>query len=169
MPRVIFLTLASWKEAKWRGLVLKAAAHLETYFTRVIEVVSITLSEHIFSTRYHDSNKLSCPKIDPAKHSVFTGADFKCRAAFFAFSFMTTTMWHDSSWSLNYKSKTRRGDRLIHHRREARQSELAAVSSGALKTREACLKLRCKAGLSAKFSMTQRSVMRIYTEVLFFT
>ena len=61
------------------------------------------------------------------------------------------TMRCDNNWSLNYESKVRDRGRLIHHGGEARQAQLAAVSSAALRTREACLKLRCKVGLAARF------------------
>lgn len=92
------------------------------------------------------------------------------RSLFFASSFRKTTMWCHSNWSLNYMSKVRERGGLIHHGGEARQFELAAVSFGALKTREACLKLRCKAGLAAKLSMTPRSVTQVYAKprVFFF-
>lgn len=162
MPRVVILTRTFWNEAKWRGLILKTAVHLQTYSTHVREAAQSCWVNTFF-------NKISWAKIDPVKLSGFTGTAFQCRAVLFAFSFMTTSMWRDSSWSLNYMSKMREGGRLIHHSREARQSELAAFSSSALKAQEPCLKLQCKACLAANFSMTPRSVTCIcYVEVFCF-
>lgn len=90
-----------------------------------------------------------------------------CRILFSASSSGNTTMRCHNNWSLNYTSKVSARGRLIHHSREARRFELAAVSAAALKAREACLKLRCKAGLAAKLSVTPRSVTRVHVQGLF--
>lgn len=96
---------------------------------------------------------------------LLTWAGIMCRILFSASS-SGNTRCH-SNWSLNYTSKVSARGRLIHHSGEARRFELAAVSAAALKAREACLKLRSKAGLAAKLSVTPRSVTRVHVQGLF--
>ena len=75
---------------------------------------------------------------------------------------MTTTMWWDINWSLNYTSEVRERDRLIHHRGDAGHFELAAVSSGALTTQEACFQITMQRVGAAKFSSHTQDIKQAF-------
>lgn len=134
------------------GLILSCRTWTHQKRTNVVQMIS----------RIENHSKWSS-----LNSRLLTRAGIICRILFFASSSGNTTMRCHNNWSLNYTSKVSAPGRLIHHSGEARRFELAAVSAAALKAREACLKLRCKAGLAAKFSATPRSVTRVHVQGLF--